>query len=61
MNNVGNNLYNRRKELRLTMEDVANELGVHKSTVKRYESGETSNMTVTTLESLSKILQCNPE
>ena len=41
---MDNRLYERRKELGLTLEDVGNIVGVTKSTVKKWESGYIENM-----------------
>lgn len=44
MSEIGNLIYNRRKELGLTLEEVGNAVGVSKSTVKKWENGFISNM-----------------
>lgn len=44
MSDIGNLIYNRRKELGLTLEEVGNAVGVSKSTVKKWENGFISNM-----------------
>jgi transcriptional regulator with XRE-family HTH domain len=44
MNEIGQLIYNRRKELGLTMEEVGKAVGVSKSTVKKWENGLISNM-----------------
>jgi len=51
---------NRRKELGLTADYVANALGVSRATVYRYESSEIEKVPVTALEPLSKVLLCSP-
>ena len=58
--NIGNLIYNRRKELGLTLEEVGNAVGVSKSTVKKWENGFISNMRRDKIEKLSKILQVSP-
>ena len=39
MSEIGNLIYDRRKELGLTLEEVGNAVGVSKSTVKKWENG----------------------
>lgn len=57
---IGENLHNRREELGMTLEDVAERLGVHRSTVLRYERGETQRLSIETIERLAKILSTTP-
>ncbi len=54
------NIYNRRKELNLTLEDVARAVGVSKGTVKKWESGYIKNMRRDKIISLAKILDISP-
>ena len=58
--NIGTLIYNRRKELGLTLEQVGDYVGVSKSTVKKWESGYISNMRRDKIALLAKILQINP-
>lgn len=51
----------RRKELGLSLEQVANALGVNRSTVMRYESKDIGKMPVDIVVPLSKVLQCSPQ
>lgn len=55
MSEIGNLIYNRRKELGLTLEEVGNAVGVSKSTVKKWENGFISNMRRDKIEKLVKI------
>lgn len=57
---IGENLRRRREELGLTLEDVAERLGVHRSTVLRYERGETQRLSIETIERLARILSTTP-
>ena len=54
---IGERIKNRRKELGLSVDDVANSLGKNRATVYRYESNEIENLPITILEPLSKILK----
>lgn len=50
----------RRKELGLTLKDVATELGVSESLISRYESNDVKNMGIDKLIPLAKVLKCTP-
>lgn len=56
----GNNLYNRRKELGLTLEEVGNIVGVSKSTVRKWETGYIENMKRDKIALLAKALKTSP-
>ena len=60
MSEIGNLIYNRRKELGLTLEEVGKAVGVSKSTVKKWENGFISNMRRDKIEKLATILQVSP-
>ena len=60
MSDIGNLIYNRRKELGLTLEEVGNAVGVSKSTVKKWENGFISNMRRDKIEKLAKVLEISP-
>ena len=51
----------RRKQLGLTADDVAEALGVSRATVYRYESAYIEKLPVTILGPLAKVLRCAPE
>lgn len=50
----------RRKELGLTLKQVAEQLGVSESLISRYESKDVKNMGIDKLVPLAKILKCEP-
>ena len=54
------NLRNRRQEIGLTLEQVADRVGVTKSTVQKWESGEIANMKRDKIILLSKALKVSP-
>lgn len=54
------NIYDRRKELGLTLEDIAKAVGVSKGTVKKWESGYIKNMRRDKIISLANILDVSP-
>lgn len=51
---TANRLKSCRETANITLEQVGAFLGVHKSTVKRWESGETESISLSTIEKLSK-------
>ena len=51
---------NRRKELHLTMKDVADRVGVSEGTVSRWESGNIANMGRDKIAALAKVLKISP-
>lgn len=60
MDNVKTLLRNRRKELGLTMKEVALAVGVSEGTVSRWESGNIANMGRDKINALSKVLNLSP-
>ena len=63
MNNIeiGQRITSRRKELDLTLADVAMELGVAKSTILRYERGDFDKIKLPMIESIARAIKVNPE
>lgn len=57
---MANYLTDRRKELGLTMKEVAEAVGVSEATVSRWESGNIANMKRDKIQALSDVLQTNP-
>jgi len=57
---IGNRIKNRRKELKLTLQEVADKVGVASSTIQRYESGQISQYKLPVLESIAKAINVNP-
>lgn len=58
---IGDRIKKRREELGLTLEAIGNQLNVHRSTIKRYESGDTQRIPLKTIEKLAAILKTTPE
>ncbi len=58
--NTGERIKKRRKELGLSADDLAERLGISRSTVYRYESGFIEKLPMDFLEPLSKALQTTP-
>lgn len=57
---MGNYLTDRRKELELTMKQVAEAVGVSEGTVSRWESGAIANMKRDKIYALAKVLKTTP-
>lgn len=53
-------LKDRRKELGLTLQEVADKMGLTRSTVQKYESGLIKGVETSILERLSEVLSCTP-
>lgn len=58
--NIGQRIKERRKELNLSVDDVANKLNKNRATVYRYESNEIENLPLNILEPLAKVLKTTP-
>ena len=58
--NIGELIRNRRLELKLTLEQVGDMVGVSKSTVKKWEDGFISNMKRDKIALLANALQIQP-
>lgn len=59
--NIGQRIKQRRKELKMSGEELANLLGKNRSTVFRYENGEIENLPLDVLEPVAKALQTTPQ
>lgn len=57
---ISNKIKTRRLELELTLEEVAQAVGVGRSTVQRWESGLIKNMGRDKIAALAKVLQISP-
>lgn len=58
--NTGERIKYMRAKLGLTYTDVASYVGVNRTTIMRYEKGETSKMPISLIIPLSEILKCSP-
>ena len=59
--NIGNRMKQRRKQLKLSADEVAEKIGVSRSNVYRYEKGDIEKLPLEVLEPLSEILQTTPQ
>lgn len=60
MNTLGQRIFEKRTELGLTMEQLAEKVGVTKSTVNKWEKGYIKNLKADVLYSLSNIFNVSP-
>lgn len=60
MDSMNERISTRRKELGLTLDEVAAFVGVNKGTVSRWESGEIDNMRRDKIAKLAKVLKVSP-
>lgn len=57
---VGARIEQRRKELGLTLDDIAQEIGVARSTIQRYEKGTIERIKLPVLEAIARAISVNP-
>lgn len=57
---VGLRLKQARELRKITLEEAGKKVGVHKSTVLRWENGETEKFKISTLETLANFYNVNP-
>lgn len=60
MFDIGKKMFDRRKELGLTLEDVGKAVGVGKSTVRKWENGMIKNMGRDKIALIANVLQMSP-
>ncbi|MGJ0847474.1 LexA family protein [Tissierella praeacuta] len=57
---VGERIKQRRKQLGLSVDDIAKKLGKNRATIYRYESNDIENLPLDILEPLAKVLNVTP-
>ena len=60
MEDIGKKIHKRRIELKMSLEDVGQAVGVSKSTVLRWEKGDIRSMGVEKVPALARVLNMNP-
>ena len=58
---IGKQIRNRRKELKMSVDELARRIGKDRSTVYRYENGEISNMPIDMLPTMLNALETTPQ
>lgn len=59
--NVGKRIKERRKELHMSVDELAKHLGKNRATVYRYENGEIENLPLDILDPLAEALKTTPQ
>lgn len=59
--NIGERIKHRRKELRMSADELAKKLGKDRSTIYRYEKGEIENLPLDILEPIAAALNTTPQ
>lgn len=57
---VGERIEQRRKQMGLTLDDIAQELGVARSTIQRYEKGTIDRVKLPIIEAIARVIAVNP-
>ena len=60
-NVIGYRIRSRREELGLTQDDLAKEIGLNKSTIQRYESGNISRLKLPVIDAIAQFLHVSPQ
>lgn len=60
MKKISNRIYNERIKLNLTMEELANKVGVTKSTISKWEKGHIDDIKASHISALAKALYVSP-
>lgn len=58
--NIGSKIKQRRQEMSISVDELAQKLNVSRTTIYRYEKGEISKMPTETLEKIARILNTTP-
>lgn len=60
MSTIGSRIRNKRQELGLSVDELANRLGKNRATVYRYESDDIENFPISVIAPLAEALQTSP-
>lgn len=58
---IGDRIKSRRKELKITVDQIAEDSGLTRTTIYRYETGAIKQIKLAIIERLAEILKVNPE
>lgn len=58
---IGERILMRRNQLEMTLDDVATDIGVARSTIQRYEKGTITKVKLPVIEAIARTLRVNPE
>lgn len=59
--NIGQRIKDRRKELKMSADELGKRIGKDRSTVFRYEKGDIENLPLDVLEPIARALQTTPQ
>ena len=59
--NIGQRIKQRRKDLKMSADELGKRLGKDRSTIFRYEKGDIENLPIDILEPIAEILQTTPQ
>jgi transcriptional regulator with XRE-family HTH domain len=59
--NIGQRIKERRKELKMSADELGKRLGKDRSTIYRYEKGDIENLPLDILEPIAKALETTPQ
>lgn len=59
--NIGQRIKQRRKELKMSADELGRRLGKDRSTIYRYEKGDIENLPLDILEPIAAVLQTTPQ
>lgn len=59
--NIGTRIKQRRKELKMSADELGKRLGKDRSTIYRYEKGDIENLPLDILEPIAAVLQTTPQ
>lgn len=59
--NIGKRIKQRRKELKMSADELGQRLGKDRSTIYRYEKGDIENLPLDILEPIAAVLQTTPQ
>lgn len=59
--NIGQRMKQRRKELKMSADELGSRLGKDRSTIYRYEKGDIENLPLDILEPIAEALQTTPQ
>lgn len=59
--NIGQRIKERRKELKISADELGKKLGKDRSTIYRYEKGDIENLPLDILEPIAKVLETTPQ
>lgn len=57
---LGERIFQRRAQLGMTLDYIADEIGVAKSTIQRYEKGQIDKIKLPVIEAIARVLRVNP-